>query len=576
MIQSLRRTRAVLLAALLALGSVAHASATPPLAMPANPYAARNDWWKHAVVYEIYPRSFADSNNDGIGDIPGITQHLPYLRALGIDAIWIAPMMKSSQVDFGYDVEDYRSVDPEYGTVADVDRLIADGRPRGVKVILDFVINHTSNKHPWFEASAKNRTGPYADWYVWHNPAPGGGVPNNWTSAFGGSAWTWDPARKQYYYHFFYKEQPDLNYRNPAVESAMFANNAWWLQRGVYGWRLDAIDTLFERSDLKDNPLTGGLDPYGQPAQSYANTTGQPEQHGFLQRLRARVIDRYPGRVLIGETYPPDVAALVAYYGPKNDEVQMPMYLSLISKDPIRTPDLRRRVEAVETNSVGGWPTFALSNHDNPRVPSRIPRPQGTTGDDMAKITAAFLLTVRGTPILYYGEELGMVNTDPTRREDVKDIIGRTGWPKEKGRDGERTPMQWSAAPNAGFNRGAKPWLPVAADYRTRNVETEIADPNSVLGFYRALIAERRANPALSGDFHVVDRDDPQVFGFQRTGGGKTVLTLLNFGDHAADVSLGAAQAHAIGRVIASNRAATAGNTVRLEPLGAFVAQVER
>jgi alpha-glucosidase len=544
--------------------------------MPANPAAGRDAWWKQAVIYEIYPRSFADSDNDGIGDIAGITRRLDYLRALGVDAVWLTPIFPSPQVDFGYDVADYNGVDPQFGTVRDVDTLIAGGRRRGIKLILDLVINHTSDQHPWFVQSRASRTNPYRDFYIWRDPKPDGSPPNNWSSLFGGSAWQRDPATGQDYYHFFYAQQPDLNWRNLKVERAMFDAAEWWLKRGVYGYRLDAVDTMFEQPDLRDNPPVPGFDPYGGPEQNRIHNTAQPEVHTELQRLRAQVIDRYPGRVLIGETYTPNAAELVKFYGAKNDEIQLPMFLNLIAMGPLTAPKLRERIEEVESNSVGGWPSFALSNHDQRRVPSRYAIPPGATGDDMAKLTGTLLLTLRGTPVLYYGEELGMVNNDPRRIEDVRDVIGRKGWPKEKGRDGERTPMQWDASANAGFNRGAAPWLPVAPDYRTRNAAAQARDPNSVLSLYRTLIARRRDNPALSGEFVSVDRDNPAVFAYLRVKGARTVLVLLNFADHPADVALSAAGTTSIRSVLASNRAQAGTASVHLEPLGLFVAEVDR
>ena len=567
----------LLLSAALSAGLMAgQVRAAPALSeMPTNPAAGRPDWWKHAVVYEIYPRSFADSNNDGVGDIAGITAHLDYLTALGVDAVWVTPMFPSPQVDFGYDVADYDAVDPEFGKLADVDQLIAEGKPRGVKLILDFVINHTSSEHPWFKASRSSRDNPYRDFYIWRDPKPDGSPPNNWTSIFGGSAWTPDPRTGQDYYHFFYPEQPDLNWRNPKVEQAMFDAAEWWLKRGVYGFRLDAVDTLFERADLKDNPLTDGLDAFGLPNQRTENNTAQPEEHAELQRLRQQVIDRYPGRILIGETYTAKAADLARFYGRHNDEIQLPMFLSLTGLQTLTAGALRERIEAVERNPVGGWPCFALSNHDKPRVPSRYLVPEGASGDDMAKITGAMLLTLRGTPILYYGEELGMQNNDPKRVEDVKDVIGRKGWPKEKGRDGERTPMQWDASVNAGFNAGAKPWLPVGPDAERHNVAVETADPNSVLSLYRTLIAERRTNPAMSGDYTSVDTADPDVLAYQRTGGGGTVLVLLNFSPHSVTRSLSVFGARGLSRVIVSNRAITAEGEVTLAPLGVLVAQTQ-
>ena len=293
-----------------------------------------------------------------------------------MDAIWLTPIFPSPQVDFGYDVADYDGVDPSYGTLADVDALIRKGRARGVKLILDLVINHSSDHHRWFVASRSGRSDPQRDWYVWRDAKAGGGVPNNWTSYFGGPAWTWDAKTGQYYYHIFAPEQPDLNWRNPAVETAMFAAAEWWLKRGVYGYRLDAVDAMFERADLADEPTKPGTDAFGMPNQSNIHKANQPETHSALQRLRANVIDRYPGRVLIGETYPTDTADLVRHYGPANNEIQLPMYLSLIGDQPLQAADLRARIAAVEANPVGGWPCFALGNHDKTRVASRLPLPR--------------------------------------------------------------------------------------------------------------------------------------------------------------------------------------------------------
>ena len=566
---------AVMAGALVAIlaAAAAPASAAAPTTMPANSASAQDDWWKRAVIYELYPRSFADSNNDGIGDLKGIASHLDYLSDLGVDAIWMTPMFPSPQADFGYDVADYDDVDPQFGTIADADALIAKGKGRGIKIILDFVINHTSDKHAWFQQSRSSKTNPYRDFYIWRD-GRNGGPPNNWTSLFGGPAWQKDPATDQYYYHYFYPQQPDLNWRNPKVEKAMFDAAEWWLKRGAYGYRLDAVDTMFERADLKDNPPLPGTDAYGLPNQQRINNTALPEVHEALQRLRQKVIDRYPGRILIGETYTANAADLVKYYGARNDEVQLPMFLNLLTLKTLSAAELRPRIEAVENNPVGGWPCFALNNHDQRRVPSRYDLPAGASGDDMARITAALLLTLRGTPILYYGEELGMQNQDPKRVEDVQDIIGKKGWPKEKGRDGERTPMQWDASVNAGFNTGAKPWLPVGSDYATRNVAAERADPNSVLNFYRALIAERRGNPALAGDMAMIDRSNPNVLSYVRSGGGRKVLTMLNFGSTASDLTPSRLGSGKPGRVIVQNRASVSAAAIHLAPLGLIVVEL--
>src|SRR5690349_5931039 len=414
--------------------------------------AEGHQWWQHAVFYELYPRSFADSNNDGVGDLNGITSKLGYLRDLGVDAIWISPCFPSPQVDFGYDVSDYENIDPMYGTLKDFDRMQAQAKQQNIKIILDFVMNHTSDKHAWFIDSKSSKTSAHRDWYVWRDGHGAGKPPNNWTSTFGGSAWQFDKKTKQYYYHFFYVQQPDLNWRNPAVEKAMFDVTRWWYNRGVSGFRLDAVDTLFEDPDLRDNPTTEGKDKFGEPNQDRIYNTKLPEVHDVLRDLR-KVADE-SNAVLIGETWTNDIAELNKYYGEHNDELQMPMDFMFTTVNKLSAPDFRKQIAAV--NSAKGWPVFVVSNHDIVR--SYVRYGDGQHNDQIAKLMAGLYLTLRGTAIMYYGEEIGMENNDPTRREDVKDPIGRAGWPKEKGRDGERTPMQWNTASNAGFST-AEPWL---------------------------------------------------------------------------------------------------------------------
>ena len=425
-------------------------------------------WWKHAVIYEIYPRSFQDSNGDGVGDLNGITERLDYLKDLGIDAIWISPMYPSPQVDFGYDISDYENVDPQYGTLADFDHLVAEAKKRNIRVVLDMVLNHTSDKHKWFIESESSRINPKADWYVWNNgqlaSAPdvtayekrfahdGMVPPNNWISGFGGSAWEWVPARKQFYYHEFYKQQPDLNWRNPAVETAMFGAMQFWLDRGVAGYRLDAIPTLFEDPKLRNEPETGGINAQGDPSVSDQYTNNLPEVHDVIRRMRV-MVNKYAGeRVLIGETYLPNTAELNTWYGGQaHNELQLPMDMIVSfhgDHDKLDADRFRKRITEVETEINGSQPLLVFDNHDNVRSWDRYG--DGQHDEKIAKILAALLLTSRSTALMYYGEELGMPTTTPTRREDVKDPIGITGWPKEKGRDGERTPMQWNAATPAG------------------------------------------------------------------------------------------------------------------------------
>jgi alpha-glucosidase len=499
--------------------------------------AQRNDdpWWKHAVIYEIYPRSFQDSTGDGIGDLNGITQRLDYLQALGVDAIWLSPIYPSPQVDFGYDISDYKNIDPAYGTLADFDRLVAEAKKRNIRIIMDMVMNHTSDQHKWFLESASSKTNPKRDWYIWRDGKPGGtppnNPPNNWTSIFGHSAWQYDPKTGQYYYHRFYPQQPDLNWRNPEVEKAMFESVRFWLDRGVAGFRLDAIPTLFEDPDLHDAKVLRGINAYGDQNQDTSLYENLPEVHDVMRRLRA-LVDKYPGdRVLIGETYLPNVQELDKWYGgAKHNELQLPMDMQVGFTNRLDANLIRQRIEDAETKISGNQPLFVFDNHDNVRSWERYG--DRIHNDAIAKLIATLLFTSRSTALMYYGEELGMVTTQPARKEDVKDPIGITGWPREKGRDGERTPMQWDDSKNAGFSTASSTWLPVAADYTTKNVKAEESDPNSLLNWHKQLIAMRKQNPALrDGKMEMLDRNNPSVLSFVRTGvaGQTAVLVALNF-----------------------------------------------
>ena len=526
-------------------------------------------WWKHAVIYEIYPRSFQDTNGDGIGDLNGITQRLDYLQSLGVDAIWLAPMYPSPQVDFGYDISDYTAVDPQYGTLADFDHLLAAARAHHIRILLDMVLNHTSDKHPWFLDSASSRTNPHADWYIWndgkptHSEAPRapnahhgphGWVvpPNNWSSLFHGSAWEWVPARGQFYYHFFYKQQPDLNWRNPAVEKAMFAAMRFWLDRGVAGFRLDAITTLFEDPSLHDEPLTGRLDPSGFPESNHTRTSGLPEVHDVLRRLR-KMTDSYPdNRILVGEIYVPGTADLLSWYGtPSQPELQLPMdTLVGFHTEGNGQPEsqnvqlslrhFRQAITGMETGlapaGIPDQPLLVFDNHDNQRSWDRFggdATPQNKLR--IAKLIATLLLTTRSTALLYYGQEIGMTTHTPTRKQDVKDPIGITGWPKEKGRDGERTPMQWTAdSPAAGFSTTAHTWLPIGADYKTVNVTAQLGQPDTLLTWYHNLIDLRRGYPALhDGGIILLDTANPSVLTYVRTApaGQQAIFVSVNFTD---------------------------------------------
>jgi alpha-glucosidase len=492
--------------------------------------AEGHQWWQHAVFYEIYPRSFMDSNNDGIGDLNGIASKLDYLKSLGVDAIWITPCYPSPQVDFGYDVSDYENIDPMYGTLADFDRLQQEASKRGIRIIMDFVMNHSSDQHAWFLDSRSSRSAAKRDWYMWHDPK-GSTEPNNWVSTFGGSAWTWDAKTGQYYYHYFYPQQPDLNWRNPAVHDAMFDVTRWWYKRGVAGFRLDAVDTLFEDPGLHDNPVLPGRDKLGDPVEENVYNTKLPEVHVVLRDLR-KVADQN-NAVLIGETWTKDVSELKQYYGEHNDELQMPMDFMFTTVNQLSAAEFRRQIAAVD--SAGGWPVFVLSNHDIVR--SSVRYGDGKNNREIEKLMASLYLTLRGTPIMYYGEEIGMENNDPKRKEDVKDPIGRVGWPEEKGRDGERTPMQWDDSPNAGFTQGT-PWLPVPLSYKTVNVASELKDPASVLQVYRRLLALRHENRALlDGDYVAVNEGDTNVLSYLRRYKNEAVLVVLNMSSQPQRVS---------------------------------------
>jgi alpha-glucosidase len=562
----------------------------------ANP-AASGPWWKHAVVYEIYPRSYQDSNGDGIGDLNGITQRMDYIEHLGVDAIWIAPMYPSPQVDFGYDISDYENVDPKYGTVADMEKLIAVGKQHHVRVLLDMVLNHTSDKHKWFIDSASSRTNPKHDWYVWNDgisaSTPGitplqkkfehdGKVPpNNWESLFGGSAWEWVPAVHQFYYHKFYIQQPDLNWDNPQVEKAAFDAMRFWLDKGIAGFRLDAIPTLFEDPQLRNEPETGGVNKQGDPNLKEIYTSNLPKVHDVIRRMRAMTA-KYPGdRVLIGETYLPNTAELDKWYGGSaHDELDLPMDMLLGfngDNDKLNVAAFRAHITEAETQLNGSRPLFVFDNHDNIRAINRYG--DGTHNGLINKALDTILFTVPATALTYYGEELGMVTTVPTRKEDVKDPIGITGWPNEKGRDGERTPMQWTPGPQSGFSTNANTWLPLAPDYKTVNVEVESKDPDSQLTWFKKLTMLRRDNPALhNGTITMLDTTNTNVLSYSRsTGSGASVVVAVNFTAEPQTISLDvkAGKVHTLATTDASLNATSSLKNVTLPPYTSWVASVQ-
>lgn len=598
-----RATHLLLAVFLLSLSGIMRAQLAPPAAGVAAAALPSNDptWWKHALIYEIYPRSFEDSNGDGVGDLNGITQRLDYLKGLGVDAIWISPMYPSPQVDFGYDISNYEAVDPQYGTLADFDKMVADAKAHNIRIILDMVLNHTSDQHRWFVEAASSRDNPKHDWYCWNDgvraDAPGvteyqkrfehdGMVPpNNWVSLFGGSAWEWVPAVHQFYYHMFYKQQPDLNWRNPEVEKAMFGAMRFWLDRGVAGFRLDAIPALFEDPQLRNERELGGVNAQGDPNLDDSMVNDLPEVHGVMRRLRAMVA-QYPGdRVLIGETYLPNTAELEKWYGgAEKNELQLPMDMLLGFSNKLDAPTFRKYIEEAETELDGAQPLFVFDNHDNPRSIDRYG--DGTHNVQIAKLIASVLLTTRATALMYYGEELGMTTSTPTRKEGVKDPIGITGWPKEKGRDGERTPMQWDATnAQADFSSNPHTWLPVPPNYTSVNVATESKDPDSLLNWYKKLIEMRRDVPALhDGGFVMLDTTNPSVLAYARTApaGAHAVVVALNMSATPQTIALDT-KAHGIAgkraKTLLTDEPALNGaerlQSITLPPFASWVGTVE-
>ena len=519
---------------------------TAALPAAAQDSAKEKNWWQNAVFYEIYPRSFADANNDGIGDLKGITAHLDYLKDLGVDAIWLTPTYPSPQVDFGYDISDYVAVDPKYGTMADFDHLMAEANKRHIRVLMDMVMNHTSDKHKWFIQSASSKTNPYRDWYVWHDgkgetATDKGQPPNNWESVFGGSAWQWDDKTRQFYYHKFYIQQPDLNWNNPKVHQAFKDIIDFWLKKGVAGFRFDAITTLFEDpafadegvvKDKNGNPEMRG----GDPVLDNSKTDNLPGVHDVMAEMRADAdkfsTNKYPGtRVFIGETYLPNVFELLKQYGTaEKPEFHLPMDTQILLINKMDASAFRAKLEDAESELGSNVPLLVFDNHDNPRIDARYG--DGTHDTDIQRVLSTVLFASKGAALFYYGDEIGMKTTPPSRKEDVRDPVGLRFWPTYKGRDGERTPMQWTAAPNAGFDApSAKPWLAVPPNNSTINVEAEKSDPKSLYSWYHSLIQLKKTNTAFSGgEYTMLDRNNPNVLSWKRqTAGAPPVVVCVNF-----------------------------------------------
>lgn len=493
-------------------------------------------WWQRGVVYQIYPRSFMDANGDGIGDLAGVESRLDHLAWLGVDAIWFSPLFPSPMADFGYDVADYTDIHPDYGDLAAFDRLLAAAHQRGIRVLLDLVPNHSSIEHPWFQESRQSRESARRDWYIWKDPAPDGGPPNNWMAYFGGPAWTFDDATGQYYMHNFDPGQPELNWRNPAVKQAMFDVIRFWLDRGVDGFRVDVIDRLLKDPDFRDNPPNPDWQP-GDPEIGRVlreHSEKAPGIHALMREFR-QVFDAYNERVIVGELrWGEPAEEYASYYGGPGadglgDELHLPFNFGLLLL-PWRADALRDNIAAYDASvPPHGWPNYVLGNHDIGRIASRI-------GPEQAANAALLLLTLRGTPTVYYGEELGMENV-PIPPERVQDPQGRNG--VGFNRDECRTPMQWDASTNAGFSTAAQTWLPLAPDYTTRNVAAQREDPASMLNFYRRLLAVRRANPALHIGTMTLHDDLPAgALGWSRQHEDDHWLTLLNLTGEPIHLSL--------------------------------------
>jgi alpha-glucosidase len=498
-----------------------------------------------------------DGDGDGVGDLPGITSRLGYLRWLGVDAVWISPIFPSPMADFGYDVSNYTGIHPMFGTLEDFDELVAEAHRLGLKVILDYVPNHTSDEHPWFVESRSSRQNPKRDWYIWRDPAPDGGPPNNWLSVFGtgvpGDAWEWDTDTEQYYYHTYLKEQPDLNWRNPEVRAAMLDVLRFWLDRGVDGFRIDALRMLIKDDELRDNPPDPGYEPSRSPYNRLLplHSADQPEVHEAISEMR-RVVDGYDERLLIGELYLP-IKQLVTYYGVDGSGVHLPFNFHLIL-----TPWNARKIAALIDEYEAalppdGWPTWVLGNHDRPRIASRV----GAAG---ARVAAMLLLTLRGTPTLYYGDEISMHDV-PIPPDQVQDPFEKSVPGIGAGRDPERTPMQWDGSPNAGFcPAGTTPWLPVAGDYPTTNVATESEEQTSILVLHRRLLSLRRTEPALAVGSYAPIEATGDILAYMREENDRRFLVVLNLGDQPLD--FGPRLSYLRGRVVLNTHLDRAGEEV--------------
>ncbi|WP_020414402.1 alpha-amylase family glycosyl hydrolase [Microbulbifer variabilis] len=502
------------------------------------------EWWRNSVIYQIYPRSFCDANGDGIGDLPGITQKLDYVKSLGVDAIWISPFFKSPMVDFGYDVADYRDVDPIFGKLEDFDQLIEAAHERGLKIIIDQILSHTSDQHPWFKESRSSHDNPKSDWYVWQDPRDDGTPPNNWVSVFGGGSWRWCTRRRQFYLANFLREQPDLNVHNPEVQEQLLADMKFWLDRGVDGFRLDAVNFIFHQQALADNPARPlRIDEKGLPPvnhydyQWHQHDKSQPENLVFLQRVR-KLMDQYPGTVTVGEVGDDNTHKIMADYTTEN-RLNMAYSFDLLTED-CSAEFLRETLEKNREVIERGWPCWSISNHD---VPRSISRWNKGFSDELTHARAPLFLlmqlTLRGSVCIYQGEELGLPEAD-IAFEDLVDPYGINLWPEFKGRDGCRTPMPWlqGGGESAGFS-ASKPWLPVSEDHQRRAVSIQEDSQHSMLNQFRALIEwHHTLPPSLATAQQAVINTDNELLVFIRRAAGEELLVALNLGKHSEQYTL--------------------------------------
>jgi len=479
-------------------------------------------WWKYGVVYHILPQSFKDTNEDGIGDLEGIIQKLDYLSDLGIDAIWLSPVYQSPMIDAGYDISDYQSINPLYGDMNDFRRLLDRAHRKNIRVIMDLVLNHTSDRHPWFIESRASKDNPKRDWYIWQPPANKRKSPNNWKTNFGRAAWTLDPLTQERYYHSFFKEQPDLNWRNAEVKEKMFEMIRFWLEMGIDGFRLDVINLLFKHKKLKNNPVN-----YIFSNRKVYNRN-RPAVYAFLKEFRL-LMNRYPGKVSIGEIYAPppgDTRLVAGFLGDGKDMLHLAFDFSLIFSRWSASSYYKIIRRYYKSLPPDGWPCFVISNHDLGRCVRRLMF--SFHKYEKAKIIAVLMLTLKGVPFIYYGDETGMENVHISK-EQIQDAYGKMFYPFFKGRDRSRTPMQWDNGPHAGFSN-VPPWLPVHPNYKTVNVESELEDAHSILNLYRHLIRLRKAYPALQGgDIHFIDKGKNGILSYIRSDKEINIRVILNF-----------------------------------------------